>query len=136
MIISKTPFRISFAGGGTDIQDYYKLDYGSVVSSTINKYLYVTVNKRFDDDIRISYSKTEIVKSRYLFWILYKLNNPDTSLEKLGSIFNLDHATALNGIRKMIYWLRKDKIIIAAVEKHIDIPATLEAWDELFKDKY
>ncbi len=63
MIISKTPFRISFVGGGTDIQDYYKLDYGSVVSSTINKYLYITVNKRFDDDIRISYSKTEIVKS-------------------------------------------------------------------------
>ena len=63
MIISKTPFRISFVGGGTDIQDYYKLDYGAVVSSTINKYLYITVNKRFDDDIRISYSKTEIVKS-------------------------------------------------------------------------
>ena len=63
MIISKTPFRISFVGGGTDIRDYYKLDYGSVVSSTINKYLYITVNKRFDDDIRISYSKTEIVKS-------------------------------------------------------------------------
>ena len=61
MIISRTPFRVSFAGGGTDIYDYYKNGYGAVVSTTINKYLYITVNKRFDDDIRVSYSKTEIV---------------------------------------------------------------------------
>lgn len=63
MIISRTPFRVSFAGGGTDINDYYQNRYGAVVSTTINKYLYITVNKRFDDDIRVSYSKTEIVNS-------------------------------------------------------------------------
>lgn len=61
MIITKTPFRISFVGGGTDIIDYYKVDYGAVISATINKYMYITVNKRFDDSIRVSYSKTEIV---------------------------------------------------------------------------
>jgi D-glycero-alpha-D-manno-heptose-7-phosphate kinase len=63
MIISKTPLRVSFAGGGTDIADCYRTGYGAVVSSAIRKYVYVTVNKRFDDDIRISYAKTEIVDS-------------------------------------------------------------------------
>jgi len=61
MIISKTPFRISFAGGVSDIKDYYKNSYGSVVSTTIDKYIYVTVNRKFDNKIRVSYSKTEIV---------------------------------------------------------------------------
>jgi D-glycero-alpha-D-manno-heptose-7-phosphate kinase len=63
MIISKTPLRVSFAGGGTDIADYYRTGYGAVVSSAIRKYVYVTVNKRFNDDIRISHAKTEIVDS-------------------------------------------------------------------------
>lgn len=61
MIITKTPFRVSFAGGGTDISDYYMTGYGAVVSVCINKYMYITVNKRFDDAIRVSYSATEIV---------------------------------------------------------------------------
>lgn len=61
MIITKTPFRISFAGGLSDIKDYYHKSYGSVVSTTIDKYIYVTVNRKFDNNIRISYSKTEIV---------------------------------------------------------------------------
>ena len=63
MIISKTPFRISFAGGLSDIKEYYQKDYGAVCSTTIDKYIYITVNKKFDDKIRISYSKTEIVKN-------------------------------------------------------------------------
>lgn len=61
MIISRTPFRISFAGGGTDLKEYYSHGYGAVTSVTIDKYIYITVNKRFDDSIRLSYSKTEIV---------------------------------------------------------------------------
>ena len=61
MIITKTPLRVSFAGGGTDICDYYKTGYGAVVSAAINKYMYITVNKRFEDTIRVSYSLTEIV---------------------------------------------------------------------------
>ncbi len=61
MIITKTPFRISFAGGGTDLPAYYEKEYGAVVSTAINKYIYVTINRRFDDTIRLSYSKTEIV---------------------------------------------------------------------------
>ena len=63
MIISKTPLRISFAGGGSDLPDYYRKHGGAVVSTSIDKYIYVTVNKRFDDSIRVSYSKTEIVNN-------------------------------------------------------------------------
>jgi len=61
MIISRTPLRVSFSGGGTDLQAFYQLEPGAVVSTAINKYVFVTVNKRFDDTIRVSYSKTEIV---------------------------------------------------------------------------
>ena len=64
MVMTRAPLRITFVGGGTDIPFYYeKRDYGAVVSSAINKYIYVTVNRKFDDNIRISYSKTEIVGS-------------------------------------------------------------------------
>lgn len=62
MIITKTPLRVSFTGGGTDIADFYaNHGGGAVVSSCINKYIYITVNPKFDNKIRISYSKTEIV---------------------------------------------------------------------------
>ena len=63
MIISRTPLRASLAGGGTDFQEYYKSRYGAVVSTAINKYIYITVNKKFDDKVRVSYSKTEVVDS-------------------------------------------------------------------------
>ena len=61
MIISKTPFRISFAGGGTDIADYYKTGKGCVVSTAINKYMFISVHQPFDNRIRLKYSKTELV---------------------------------------------------------------------------
>ena len=61
MIISRTPLRISFAGGGSDLEEYYRTGYGAVVSTAIDKYIYITVNQKFDDAIRVSYSKTEIV---------------------------------------------------------------------------
>ena len=64
MFISKTPLRITFVGGGTDIKEYYSnYGRGSVLSAAINKYIYITVNKKFDSNIRVSYSKTEIVDS-------------------------------------------------------------------------
>lgn len=63
MIISRTPLRVSFAGGGSDLSEYYKTGYGAVVSTAIDKYIYITVNKKFDDLIRVSYSQTEMVKS-------------------------------------------------------------------------
>jgi len=61
MIISRTPLRISFVGGGSDLPAFYRQEPGAVVSTAINKYIYITVNPKFDRKIRASYSRTEIV---------------------------------------------------------------------------
>ena len=61
MIISRTPLRLSFVGGGTDLPAYYNHAHGGVVSATIDKYIYITVNPKFDGRYRISYSRTENV---------------------------------------------------------------------------
>lgn len=63
MIITQTPLRISFAGGGTDFAGFYKEDGGCVVSTAIDKYIYVIIKERFDDKIRVGYSTTEMVDS-------------------------------------------------------------------------
>ena len=63
MIITQTPLRISFAGGGTDFEEFYRKDGGCVISSAIDKYIYVIVKERFDDKIRVGYSTTEMVDS-------------------------------------------------------------------------
>lgn len=63
MIMSRTPLRVSFVGGGTDIKEYYSRHGGAVVTAAINKYIHIIVNKKFDNKIRVSYSKTEIVSS-------------------------------------------------------------------------
>jgi len=63
MIISRTPLRMSFVGGGSDLPSFYKEHGGAVVSTAVDKYVYITVNKKFDDQLRISYSKTEEVDS-------------------------------------------------------------------------
>lgn len=61
LIITRTPLRISFFGGGTDIPAYCQHAPGAVLSATINKYVYVIVNPKFDGRIRVSYSETENV---------------------------------------------------------------------------
>lgn len=62
MIISQTPVRISFLGGGTDIADFYLQDGGAVLSSAIDKYVFVILKERFDDLIYVNYSSKEIVE--------------------------------------------------------------------------
>lgn len=59
MIISRTPLRMSFVGGGSDLAVFYRKFGGAVVSTAINQFVYITVNKKFDEKIRVSYSKTE-----------------------------------------------------------------------------
>lgn len=61
MIVSRTPLRVSFVGGGSDIDSFYRSQPGAVLSTAINKFIYITVNKKFDRKIRASYSITEIV---------------------------------------------------------------------------
>ena len=62
MIISQTPYRISFAGGGTDLAAFYLQEGGAVLSTAIDRHMYVTVGTRFDDSIRVAYSTTEVVE--------------------------------------------------------------------------
>jgi D-glycero-alpha-D-manno-heptose-7-phosphate kinase len=63
MVISRTPLRVSFVGGGSDLVSFARKYGGAVVSTTIDKYIYVVVTERFEEDIRVSYAKTEIVHS-------------------------------------------------------------------------
>src|ERR1700756_2518138 len=62
MIITQTPLRIGLLGGGTDLPDYYRKHGGRVLNCAIDKYIYVIVKQRFDDDIYVNYSKKEIVE--------------------------------------------------------------------------
>ena len=61
MIIVRTPLRISFVGGGSDMKAFYSKKDGKVVSSAIDKYVYAIVKERFDDKIYINYSRKECV---------------------------------------------------------------------------
>jgi len=61
MIIVQTPLRVSFFGGGTDFPSFYLSEGGSILSSTIDKYIYVMIKKRFDTKLRIGYTRTEMV---------------------------------------------------------------------------
>jgi len=63
MIITQTPLRVSFAGGGTDLAAYYEQREGYVVSTAIDKLAYVIVKERFDDAIYLNYMRKEIVES-------------------------------------------------------------------------
>ncbi|MBI3793939.1 MAG: kinase, partial [Nitrospinae bacterium] len=62
MIVCRTPLRVSFLGGGSDLPVHYRLYGGAVVSMAITKYVFVSVNKKFDNGIRVSYSQTEEVE--------------------------------------------------------------------------
>ncbi|MBI4233157.1 MAG: GHMP kinase [Chloroflexi bacterium] len=63
MIITRTPFRMSFFGGGTDIGDFYRQSEGAITGCTIDKYMYIILNRRFDRTIRVSYARTEIAST-------------------------------------------------------------------------
>ena len=63
MIISRTPLRMSFVGGGSDLPSFYRKFGGAVVSTAIDKFIYVTLNPKFDHRTRVSYSKTEEVET-------------------------------------------------------------------------
>jgi D-glycero-alpha-D-manno-heptose-7-phosphate kinase len=99
MIISRTPFRISFVGGGTDLPSFYRQEQGAVISTSVDKYVYLTVNRRFDDSLRISYSKTEIVNrldevQHPLFRETMRLTRADSGIE-VTSIADIPAGTGL-----------------------------------------
>lgn len=59
MIVSKTPLRMSFVGGGSDLPVWYREELGAVLSTSIDKFIYISVNPKFDGRIRLNYSQTE-----------------------------------------------------------------------------
>jgi D-glycero-alpha-D-manno-heptose-7-phosphate kinase len=63
MVITQTPLRLSFAGGGSDFAEFYREGAGKVISTAMDKYIFVIVKERFDDKIVLNYSRKEIVDS-------------------------------------------------------------------------
>lgn len=63
MIISQTPYRVSFAGGGTDLPSFYESEPGAVLSVGLSQHMYVTVSPRFEPSTRIAYTRTEICET-------------------------------------------------------------------------
>ena len=63
MIVSRTPFRLSLGGGGTDLPAYFTKHGGFFISGAVDKYMHIVLNNRFEPGIRLSYSQTEIVDS-------------------------------------------------------------------------
>jgi D-glycero-alpha-D-manno-heptose-7-phosphate kinase len=63
MIIVQTPLRVSFFGGGTDLRSFFAVEGGCVLSSAIDKYIFITIKKRFDQWLRIGYTRTEMVEA-------------------------------------------------------------------------
>ena len=66
LVVTRTPLRVSFAGGGTDLPDFYQREYGAVLSTAIDKYVYVTVKRHgglFNENYRLNYSETEQVEN-------------------------------------------------------------------------
>lgn len=62
MIIVQTPLRVSLFGGGTDFPSFFREEGGCVLSTAIDKYIFITVKKRFDDLLRVGYTRTEMVE--------------------------------------------------------------------------
>lgn len=63
MIISRTPLRICLGGGGTDVKEFYQNHGGFVVSAALNQYIYIVIHKHFEKNIRLCYSKREIIQT-------------------------------------------------------------------------
>jgi D-glycero-alpha-D-manno-heptose-7-phosphate kinase len=64
IVVTRTPLRVSFAGGGTDLAEFYEIEEGAVFSAAVDKYVYVTVKRHselFNEPIRLNYSRTEQV---------------------------------------------------------------------------
>jgi galactokinase/mevalonate kinase-like predicted kinase len=124
LIISKTPLRLTLGGGGTDLPSYSSKYGGFVVTSALDKYVYLMVKRRFEEEIRVSYSVTEIVKSvddirhpvvrealRFLglrshlekqVWVLQEVSQWDFYMLSTPLRMRIPHATSL--LRRPVTW--------------------------------
>lgn len=136
MIITKTPFRISFCGGGSDIADFYREYGGCVLSTSIDRYMYITMHPYFDKNkTALKYSKTEIVDnisdiSHSIF--NYVLNEKNISGVEIVSTADVPSGTGLGssssftiGLLHTLYcykgkYVSKAKLAKEACEIEID----------------
>lgn len=99
MIITKTPFRVSFCGGGSDIPDFYRENGGCVLSTSINKYMYITIHPYFDEkQTSLRYSQIEIVNDikKIEHSIFHQvLNDMDVSGVEISSTADIPSGTGL-----------------------------------------
>lgn len=93
MIITRAPFRVSFCGGGSDLPSFYEKYGGCVISTTIRKYMYLTIHNYFDkDQIVLKYSKTEVVNDfskiehRIFKQCLYDFNLKGVEISSMADI--------------------------------------------------
>ena len=139
MIISKTPLRMSFVGGGTDLPSFYKHnDFGAVLSASINSYIYITIKthtKLFDERIRLNYFDTELVddiksiKNTIIKECLNHLNIDDRIY--IGTVADVPSATGLGssssfavGLLNALYkykGINVSKALLAEEAAHIEI---------------
>ena len=136
MIITKTPFRVSFCGGGSDMPDFYREHEGCVVSTSINRYMYISIHPYFDDkSTALKYSQTEIVDN--IQDIKHKifrqvLNDMDVSGVEITSTADVPSGTGLGssssftvGLLHSLYcykgkYVAKDKIAAEACDVEIN----------------
>ena len=100
MIIARSPLRISLGGGGTDLPSYYREDEGFLIAAAIDKYVYVTINRPFNEGIYLKYSEIEYVKtvdevSHNIIREALKLENLNTPQVEISSIADLPSGTGL-----------------------------------------
>ena len=136
MIITRTPFRISFVGGGSDLESFYARHTGAVISTSINKYMYISSHKFFEEDkIRVKYSKTETVSQAeelqhpILRTVLKKFNVKGglefSSIADVPSGTGLGSSSAFTvGVLHNLHLINKkptDKAHLAAEACHVEI---------------
>ena len=100
MIIARSPLRISLGGGGTDLPSYYLEHEGFLIAAAIDKYVYVTINRPFNEGIYLKYSEIEHVKtvdevSHNIIREALKLENLNTPQVEISSIADLPSGTGL-----------------------------------------
>lgn len=121
MLISRTPMRISIGGGGTDLPSYYEKYGGFVISAAINKYIFISVNRMFTDDIFLKYSTFERVQDineiqHPIMREALRMNGLGKSLE-IVSVADIPAGTGLGssgsftvGLLKALHGIKQDYI--------------------------
>lgn len=100
MIITRSPMRITLGGGGTDLPSYYRQHTGFLISAAINKYVYITIHKRFKEEIFLKYSKFENVSNveeieHPIFRECFKMLEMDGKYTEISSLADIPAGTGL-----------------------------------------